>query len=162
MFYFFVVSLMDFFLSCSFLVPDSCWATVRNSNSMYAYKRGLHIIQNNKNDAFFCSFSTIWQLFWGFFYLFEGGYLSVSTNWLWYWFDFDLLCFTPLSAILQLYHGDPFQWWKTPEYPERTTDHGQASGKLYHLRHFCNLQSRARTNAVLVIGLYELLGKPTT
>ena len=55
--------------------------------------------------------------------------------------------------------------------PERTTDHGQAiaTGKLYHLRlrfectHFCNLQSRrARTHAVLVIGLYELLGNPTT
>jgi hypothetical protein len=26
----------------------------------------------------------------------------------------------------------------------------------------CNLQSRARTYAVLVIGLYELLGNPTT
>jgi hypothetical protein len=26
---------------------------------------------------------------------------------------------------------------------------------------FCNLQSRARTYAVLVIGLYELLGNPT-
>ena len=26
---------------------------------------------------------------------------------------------------------------------------------------FCNLQSRARTNAVLVIGLYDLLGNPT-
>jgi hypothetical protein len=25
---------------------------------------------------------------------------------------------------------------------------------------FCNLQSRVRTNAVLVIGLYELLGNP--
>jgi hypothetical protein len=50
----------------------------------------------------------------------------------------------------------------------RTTDHGQATGKLYHLRLrvectlFCNLQSRARTHAVLVIGLYELLGNPTT
>ena len=54
------------------------------------------------------------------------------------------------------------------KYPERTTDHGQATGKLYHLRLrvectlFCYLQSRARTNAVLVIGLYELLGNPTT
>jgi uncharacterized DUF497 family protein len=54
------------------------------------------------------------------------------------------------------------------EYPERTTDHGQAIGKLYHLRLrveyilFCNFQSRARTHAVLVIGLYELLGNPTT
>ena len=27
---------------------------------------------------------------------------------------------------------------------------------------FCNLQIRARTHAVLVIGLYELLGNPTT
>ena len=41
---------------------------------------------------------------------------------------------TPLSAIFQLYHGDQFQWCKKPEYPERTTDHGQATGKLYHLR----------------------------
>jgi len=27
---------------------------------------------------------------------------------------------------------------------------------------FCNLQNRARTHAVLVIGLYEMLGNPTT
>jgi hypothetical protein len=27
---------------------------------------------------------------------------------------------------------------------------------------FCNLQNRARTHAILVIGLYELLGNPTT
>jgi hypothetical protein len=39
------------------------------------------------------------------------------------------------------------------------TDHGQATGKLYHLRlrveciRFCKLQSRVRTHAVLVIGL---------
>jgi len=42
-----------------------------------------------------------------------------------------------------------------------------ATGKLYHLRLrvectlFCNLQSWARTHAILVIGLYELLD-PTT
>jgi len=42
------------------------------------------------------------------------------------------------------------------------------TGKLYHLRLrvectlFCNLQSRARTHAVLVIDLYELLDNPTT
>jgi len=29
------------------------------------------------------------------------------------------------------------------------------------VRPFCNLQSRARTHAVLVIGLYELLGNST-
>ena len=40
---------------------------------------------------------------------------------------------TLLSEIFQLYHGDQFYWWKRPEYPERTTDHGLATGKLYHL-----------------------------
>jgi hypothetical protein len=35
---------------------------------------------------------------------------------------------------LQLYHGDQLLWWKKPEYPDTTTDHGQATGKLYHLR----------------------------
>jgi len=40
----------------------------------------------------------------------------------------------PLSAIFQLYHGDQFYSWKKPEYPERTTDHGQATGKHDHLR----------------------------
>jgi hypothetical protein len=42
------------------------------------------------------------------------------------------------------------------------------TGKLYRSRLrvecilFCNLQSRARTHAILVIGMYELLGNPTT
>jgi len=35
-----------------------------------------------------------------------------------------------------------------------------AAASRVHL--FCNLQRRAQTHAVLVIGLYELLGKPTT
>ena len=47
------------------------------------------------------------------------------------------------------------------------TDPGQATGKVYHLRLrvectlFCNLRNCARTYAVLVISLYELLD-PTT
>jgi hypothetical protein len=50
----------------------------------------------------------------------------------------------------------------------RSTRRKPATGKLYYLRLrvectlFCNLQSRARTHAVLVTGLYELLGNPTT
>ena len=48
------------------------------------------------------------------------------------WFDF--WCVTPLSAIFQLYNNDQFQWWKNPEYSERTTDHAQATGELYHLQ----------------------------
>ena len=82
--------------------------------------------------------------------------------------DLIFVCLTPLSTIFQLYHGDQSYWWKKPEYPERTTDHGQATVKFYHLRLrvectlFCNLYSRARTHAVWVKGLYELLGSPTT
>jgi hypothetical protein len=64
-------------------------------------------------------------------------------------FDFDFWRLMPLSAIYQLHHGNQFLWWKKPEYPARTTDHGQATGKLYHMRLrvectlFCDLQSRA-------------------
>jgi hypothetical protein len=53
--------------------------------------------------------------------------------------------------------------------PGETTDHGQAIGKLYHLRLRVEctpfvIYSRERTHAVLVIpvGLNELLGNPTT
>jgi hypothetical protein len=83
-------------------------------------------------------------------------------------FDFDFWCLSPLPAIFQLYHGRPVLVVEEAEYQERTIDHGQATGKLYHLRLrigctlFCNLQSRVRTHAVLVIGLNELLGSPTT
>ena len=80
--------------------------------------------------------------------------------------DFDLMLNTTFSNISAI------SWRPVLVVEEAgipgTTDHGQATGKLYHLRLwvectlFCNLQSRARTHAVLVIGLYELLGNPTT
>ena len=86
-----------------FLVPDSCWATVRNSNSIYAYKRGLHIIQNNKNDACFCSFSTIWQLFWGFLYLLWWGVIfsnnELTLILIWFWCVVLNATFSNISAI---------------------------------------------------------------
>jgi hypothetical protein len=75
----------------------------------------------------------------------------------------DFWYLTPLSAIFQQYHATSF----SEKYTKRTTDHGQSTGKLYHLRLrvectiVCNLQSRARTHAVLVIGLYELQSNPT-
>jgi hypothetical protein len=45
---------------------------------------------------------------------------SLPTDWL--ILSFGVL--TPLSTIFQLYHGDQFKWWRKPEYPEKTTDHG--------------------------------------
>ena len=80
------------------------------------------------------------------------------------WFDFGVnATFNNISAI----SWQPVLVVEEAEYPETTTDHGQAISKLYYLQLrvectlFCNLQSRARTHAVLVIGLYELLD-PTT
>jgi hypothetical protein len=51
--------------------------------------------------------------------------------------------------------------------PEENHNHGQVTGKLYHLRlrvectFFLLFTKRARTHAVLMIGLNELLGNST-
>jgi len=77
------------------------------------------------------------------------------------------MCSTPLSAIFKLYQR-PALVVEEAEYREKTTDHGQATSQLFHLQLrvectiFCNLQSQALSHCVLVIGLYELLGNPTT
>ena len=67
------------------------------------------------------------------------------------WFLVFNTTFSNISAI----SWQPVLVVEEAEYPERTTDHGQAIGKLYHLQLqvectlFCNLQSWARTHAIL-------------
>jgi hypothetical protein len=65
-----------------------------------------------------------------------------------------------ISTKLQTRDISSNHGWKKSEHPERTTEYGLAAASRVHP--FCNLQSRARTHAVLVIGLYDLLGNPTT
>ena len=89
----------------------------------------------------------------------------IELIWMMLFYFFYFWCLTPLSAIIQLYHDDQFQWRKKPEYPEtmgKQSVNFITCGWESSAPFFCNLQSRSRTHAVLVINLYELLGNPTT
>jgi hypothetical protein len=74
----------------------------------------------------------------------------------------------PLSVIFQLYHGKPVLVVEEAGLSREPLTMGKqlvnfiTCGCKSNAPFFCNLQSQARTHAILVIGLYELLGNPTT
>ena len=38
-----------------------------------------------------------------------------------------------LSSIFDLYRGGQFNWWREPEYPDKTTDLPKVTDKLHHI-----------------------------
>ena len=50
-----------------------------------------------------------------------------------------LLCLTSALTLCQIYSGGQFYWGKKPEYPKKTTDLLQATGKLYHIAYRLHL-----------------------
>ena len=44
-----------------------------------------------------------------------------------------LWCLTPLPAIVQLYRGGQFYWWRKSEYPEKNADFPQVTDNFHHI-----------------------------
>ena len=48
--------------------------------------------------------------------------------------DLILVFNATFSNISAIHHGDQFYWWKKPEYPKRTTDYEQLTGKNIQIK----------------------------
>jgi hypothetical protein len=59
---------------------------------------------------------------------------KVTPNYDWSWYGIDWFVFNATISNISAISWRPVLVVKKPEYPERTTDHGQATAKLYHLR----------------------------
>ena len=80
-------------------------------------------------------------------------FLSIVYYWIW---------FNVLNATFSYIMATSFSGGESLSTRREPPTMGKQLVNFIKCTLFCNLQSRARTHAVLVIVLYELLGNPTT
>jgi hypothetical protein len=62
------------------------------------------------------------------------------------------VCLVVFNATINNNRGGQFDWWRKPEYPEKTTDLSHVIDKLYHIMLYTSPWSRFELTASVVIG----------